>query len=396
VRILAFAYACGPGKGSEPGAGWGLARMLTELGEIWIVTRANNREAIEAALPSLPEADRLRFVYVDLPPWARWWKRGQRGVRLYYLLWLFAAHRRAKKLQRKVRLDVVWHLTLANAWLGSTAGLVGPRFIYGPVGGGVDVPMRLVPALGVRGAVYEGGRAVARALGRYANPLARLAWRRAEVVLVQNPETREWLPPRHRWKVTVFPHTLTADLGQSEARTQRPSGAPPVALFAGRLLAWKGVSLGLRALANLPDWRFIIIGSGPDEVRLRRLARRLKLDGRVEFQGWRPREEVLRAMREEADAFLFPSLHDDAPLAVAEALTAGLPIVCLERGGPPQVARSMGGQKMESGPASFLAAALSRVSGMSAHAFTPAEQAYAPASSAASLREITGLAQETA
>ena len=48
MRILAFAYACEPGRGSEPGAGWSWARMLAGLGETWVVTRANNREAIEA------------------------------------------------------------------------------------------------------------------------------------------------------------------------------------------------------------------------------------------------------------------------------------------------------------------------------------------------------------
>jgi glycosyltransferase involved in cell wall biosynthesis len=40
-------------------------------------------------------------------------------------------------------------------------------------------------------------------------------------------------------------------------------------------------------------------------------------------------------MREEADLFLFPSLHDDSPVVVVEAIASGLPVVCLDRGGPP-------------------------------------------------------------
>jgi glycosyltransferase involved in cell wall biosynthesis len=360
VRILAFAYACEPGKGSEPGAGWGLARMLTEIGETWVLTRANNREAIETALPSVAEADRLRFVYVDLPSWAKWWKRGQRGVRLYYLLWLVVALRRAKQLQQEVGFDVVWHLTLANAWLGTTAGLVGPPFIYGPVGGGVGVPWRLFPALGARGAAYEVARALARALGRYVNPLARLSWRRADTVLVQNPETRRWLPTRHRSKARVFPNALGVDLGDLAKHRLRALESPSVALFAGRLLPLKGVALAIRALPRLPEWRLVIIGSGPDYSRLRRLANRLGLEERVEFRGWRPREEVLQAMREEADVFLFPSLHDEAGIVVAEALASGLPIVCVNSGGPPQVASELGAVRA-AGPEEGLAAALSEV-----------------------------------
>jgi hypothetical protein len=75
VRIVAFAYACEPESGSEPGAGW----MWARLGESWLITRANNRAAIEASLPAVAERDRLHFEYVDLPAWARFWKRG-RGI----------------------------------------------------------------------------------------------------------------------------------------------------------------------------------------------------------------------------------------------------------------------------------------------------------------------------
>jgi glycosyltransferase involved in cell wall biosynthesis len=40
-------------------------------------------------------------------------------------------------------------------------------------------------------------------------------------------------------------------------------------------------------------------------------------------------------MAEDADALLLPSMHDDAPVVVVEALASGLPVVCLDRGGPP-------------------------------------------------------------
>jgi glycosyltransferase involved in cell wall biosynthesis len=49
-------------------------------------------------------------------------------------------------------------------------------------------------------------------------------------------------------------------------------------------------------------------------------------------------------MREEADVLLFPSLHDEASWVVVEALSQGLPVLCLDHGGPPVVARAVGGQ----------------------------------------------------
>jgi glycosyltransferase involved in cell wall biosynthesis len=45
-----------------------------------------------------------------------------------------------------------------------------------------------------------------------------------------------------------------------------------------------------------------------------------------------------------SDVFLFPSLHDDSPLAISEAMACGLPVVCLERGGPPVLIGEAGGR----------------------------------------------------
>lgn len=332
MKILAFAYACEPGKGSEPGAGWMLVRNLATAGEVWVITRANNRRVIEAH----PAGDLagVRFVYVDLPAWARSWKKGMRGMRLYYLLWQIAALRAARRLEASERFDCVWHLTIANVWLGSAGALVGPPFLYGPVGGGVRAPLGLVPSLGFKGAAYEALREVARQGSRYLNPLARVSWRNASVILVQNEETRRWLPSRHRGKAVVYQNAAVegVDLGGAGR------GPGRTAVFAARLIAWKGGALAIRAIARSPQWRLIVCGTGPDEARLRRLAEKLGAGDRVDFRGHVPQEELLSLYASEADVFLFPSIHDDSPLAVAEAVAAGLRVVCLDVGGPHLIA----------------------------------------------------------
>ena len=335
-RILAFAYACEPGRGSEPGAGWAWSRMLARLGETWVITRHDYRASIERELRSMPERDRLTFIYVDLPDVARSWQRGVRGLRSYYLLWQIAALREARRLQRSLRFDVVWHLTWANAWYGSLAALAGRPFVYGPVGGCVDPVWRLVPHLGLDGAAYEVGRVIGRGAARYLNPLARVSWGQADVILAQNAETRDWLPRRHRGKTTLFPNAIiTGDI--SVAASVRGRTDPPVAVFAGRLEPWKGLFLCLQVLKLLPDWRFVVCGGGRDEVRMRHLAKRLGVDDRVEWLGWLTHEQVMRQFAE-ADVFLFPSLREEAGAVIAEARAVGLPIVCFARGGPPLLA----------------------------------------------------------
>jgi glycosyltransferase involved in cell wall biosynthesis len=336
VRIIAFAYACEPDAGSEPGAGWGWVRMLGTFADVWVITRENNRPAIEAALPTLPERDALHFVYVDLPPRARFWKRGQRGIRLYYMLWQAAALKRARVLAADVRADLVWHLTLANVWLGSAAGFVGLPFVYGPVGGGIATQWRMLAGAPPSAVAYETGRSVARTIGRYLNPASRLAWSRASLILAQNDETRRWLPRRHRSKTVVFPNVVL-DGGAGGASARSPS-TPRTALFAGRLVFLKRVDLAIRAVALVEGWRLIVCGSGPEEERLRSLAAELGIADRVEFTGWLPRPRLLCFLKETADVLLFPSLHDEAGWIVAEALVNGVPVVCCDIGGPPAIA----------------------------------------------------------
>ncbi len=134
-------------------------------------------------------------------------------------------------------------------------------------------------------------------------------------------------------------------------------------------MPWKGLALALRALALVPAWRLVVLGSGPDLPRLRRLARRYAVEDRVEFRAWQPREEVLRCMREESNVLLFPSLHDEAGWVMVEALAVGLPVVCLDHGGPPVVARAIGAGEDPDGRWSGMVSALQRVSGLRAVAF---------------------------
>lgn len=342
MRIVAFAPACSPLRGSEAGAGWLWSRLVARLGETWVVTRPRNREAIEAALPTVPERGRLHFVYAEVKRWPKSWRTGKGRSSIDYLLWQPVALAEARRLHRELHFDVAWHLTFANVWLGSLAGRTGIPFVYGPVGGGVSNPWRLLPGHGPRGAGYELVRATARWAGRYLNPLAREAWSRAELILVQNPETREWLPARHRWKARVCANpVLDEAVLREEAAPEVASpvgldvSAGPTALYAGRLVPWKGMFLALRALAELPEWRLVVCGKGPDAPRLRKLSMRLGVADRVQFHGFIPRTSLMRLMREEADVLLFPSLHDEAGWVVVEAKAWGLPVVCVERGGPP-------------------------------------------------------------
>ncbi|OWY60973.1 hypothetical protein B7486_66300, partial [cyanobacterium TDX16] len=170
----------------------------------------------------------------------------------------------------------------------------------------------------------------------------------AALVLAQNRYVADSLPPEATVVVAPAPgldtdtlhaaaHPGSGAAAPSDGGAHAPA-ASRRAVLSGRMHAWKGVLLAVATMAHAPAWQLDLYGSGPAVRPAQRLAGRLGVQDRVTFHGSRPRDEVLRATAA-ADALLLPSIHDSAPWAAAEAVSLGTPVVCLESGGTPGVAR---------------------------------------------------------
>jgi glycosyltransferase involved in cell wall biosynthesis len=335
LKVLISAYACEPGKGSEPGIGWNVAREVALRHEVWVVTRANNRAAIEAELARRP-SPHLHPVYYDLPRWARWWKRGSRGIQLYYYLWQFGIYSLVRRLHRDVRFDVVHHVTLKKYWMPSLLGLLPVPFVWGSVGGGESAPRAFRWRPGSREGLYEAARDIARWCGEQ-DPLVLLTARRSELALADTEQTADRLRALGARQVRVVEEAGVSetDLSLLGALPVPPDAKPLRFLSLGRMLGWKGFHLGLRAFAaaNLADSEYWLIGDGPHSVGLRRLARTLGIEERVRFWGALPWADAVAKLAQ-CHVLVHPSLHDSAGSVCLEAMAAGRPVICLDLGGP--------------------------------------------------------------
>jgi glycosyltransferase involved in cell wall biosynthesis len=88
------------------------------------------------------------------------------------------------------------------------------------------------------------------------------------------------------------------------------------------------------------------VGNGPQEDELRQLATRLQIDSHIDWIPWLPHSEVMSEYLKH-DVFLFASLHDSSGNAVLEAMTNGLPVVCLKLGGPATIVDSFSGIRVD-------------------------------------------------
>jgi glycosyltransferase involved in cell wall biosynthesis len=85
---------------------------------------------------------------------------------------------------------------------------------------------------------------------------------------------------------------------------------------------------------QLPEVRFVLVGLGPLEAEMRERARRMALDGTVVFTGFR---QDARRIVAAADVFVLASLREGLPIALLEAMAAGVPPVVTGVGGMPEV-----------------------------------------------------------
>lgn len=335
LRVLVSAYACEADKGSEPGVGWNWAELIASNNLAWVITRSNNRASIERALSETPNSN-LRFIYVDLPPWARFWKRKQRGVRTYYYLWQLWALAAAYRLNRKELFDLSHHVTFVNDWLWSFPALLSIPFIWGPIGSHPPAPFNLLPH--PRARVTEFIRIMIQRAMRTFDPLYWLTATRARKIIAINKEICRQFPLNivSRGKCVIEP-AIAYETLQSEDEGMR-SGAF-VALYVGRFHYTKCPHLAIHAFArlsrNAPDAKLVMIGRGPEERHLRNLAQELGCSQQVVFIPWLTQSEVFSEMRK-ADVFLFPSTEGGG-MVVIEAMANGLPVICLDYGGPGQM-----------------------------------------------------------
>jgi glycosyltransferase involved in cell wall biosynthesis len=367
MRILVSAYACEPDQGSERGAGWEWARAAALRHEVWLMTRENNRHEIEVALAREPEL-RIHLVCFDLPTWIRRWKKGQRGVRAYYTLWQFSARRRAVALHRGIDFDVAHHVTFAVDWL--PAGVVGIRglpSVWGPVGGAAPFPWRFGRWLGARNLMLELVRAAFGGVGR--TLFGEWTSRQAAVMVAANSDVAR----RFRRADPVVEPNVAVEGVASLVRVPSGGSDDRIALFVGRLVAWKGLLLTIDAMADplLAGWRLVVVGSGPDLDPARRRANRIGVSQRIEFRGFLSRDEVL-ASYEGASVLVLPSMHDSGSWVIGEAVAHGVPVVCLDIGGPATIAERTGAGVVvasEHASARTVAEAISRATLLSSESF---------------------------
>src|SRR6516162_2753673 len=338
MKLLISAFSCAPNRGSELGIGWNCATEAHRLGhEVCVLVCPAHRDAIASAVRQNAALKEIRWVFPELAYWPVEQGKEPKWSRTYNLLWQRAALRAARELQHRVGFDAIHHLTWGGVREPTFLGSLGPPLIIGPIGGGETSPSSLRDGFHLRGKILETLRDLSNSTISI-NPLVRDGLANAAVIFVKTCDTLNLLSRAMRKKTVVFMELAvqTSQIGSSRMPRQTPTRL----LYAGRLLYWKGVHIAIQAFAMLlkkiPNARFTIVGSGPEEARLKADVLARKIKDSVDFISWLPQNNLFE-LYDSHDLLLFPSLHDSSGGVVLEALCHGMPVVCPDLGGPKDI-----------------------------------------------------------
>jgi glycosyltransferase involved in cell wall biosynthesis len=166
---------------------------------------------------------------------------------------------------------------------------------------------------------------------------ARVAFRYADLVAPVSDDLARYVQAvEPRVRVRVVENVVDTDVFHPAAEQQerRPVGSARL-LTVAALVAKKGHADLLEALAELRSEREVtldLVGDGELRVELQEHAHRLGLAEAVRFHGELPKEAVAELMRA-ADLFVLPSLFENLPCVLIEAMASGLPSVATAVGG---------------------------------------------------------------
>ena len=158
-----------------------------------------------------------------------------------------------------------------------------------------------------------------------------LCRREADLIFVVNRDTKDALKARGFDSDKIF---VTSNGVEHEFISSVRAGLKKFeACFCGRLFKRKGISDLVEVWdivsKYFPESKLIIIGHGPEQYKLLDLVKKKELDRNIIITGYLPEEGKISAIKS-CKIFISPSYEEGWGIAVSEAITCGLPVICYD------------------------------------------------------------------
>ena len=347
LKILVSCYACSPYRGSEPGMGWNFVKGISAFHEVHVLVEQLKWETdITKYLDENPELKQnLKFYFIKKKRNKRLRKIWSPSYYWFYKQWQQKAYQLALKLNNTEHFDVVHQLNMVGYREPGYLWKMAIPFVWGPIGGLENTPWSFLPSLGFKGMLHFTGRNLINTFQKhFSSRPKQAASRKNNTLIAATPDNQSEI-----LNVWGKHSKVICEVGKVESNIVSLQKREKEALR----IVWSGVheprknlQLLLFALANVKiDYELHILGSGTETESWRKLSNKLGVDINCIWHGWLPLDKSLNILQS-GHLFCVSSIHDLTSTVLLEAISFGLPVVCLDHCGFSYVINDASGIKI--------------------------------------------------
>lgn len=330
--ILATCYTVNPYKGSKDGMGWNFILEIARDQKVIAITRIYNQASIEKYLSehTHPSFDHITFLYFDLPNWMRFCENCKLGSWFYYYMWQRGVVSFVKK--QTLSYDVVHNVNFHIDWIPSFLWKLNKPMVLGPIGHSPRIPKQYLK-------LYSQKQQLLTELSWFTkksflkhSPSMKKAIKKTSHFWCMNPSAPVHLGLKEN-NFSIYPSVASEDFYIEKPKKNNLFRV----LSVGQFVAANGFDLTLHSfigfIKSLPQseqklCKLTLVGTGPEKELYQKIIQENQAQDFVEMIERLDRQSLIEQYQE-STVFLFPS-HEDFGMAIAEALSFGLPIICLD------------------------------------------------------------------
>lgn len=340
-QLLMVASTVSPRWGSEGAVGWNwLAKVPSE----WQTTLVTSRECADEVRWGLNHGLDIPTLDQLASPRKSWcvYPRNKFLVRINeWAKFRYNLHSLRDTVERIIHANgysLIHQTTIASWRAGMPFHRLGLPSVWGPIGGGEPFPWRYASQTSFVNWIFEGGRSLST-LAASITPRVLSAVREVDIIIVTNRQTEEKLRSLGRTKpILRQPMVITQQRYNAIRREVGTKCDEKIRIISGGSVEGrKGFALTIRAMSKLKacgiNADFTITGHGMELPKLRELARKCGVADCVHFEQDLDSIGFVRKLAQ-SHIFCFPSLRDNSPVTLLEAMAAGCVPIVLDNGGP--------------------------------------------------------------
>lgn len=354
LSILINAYACSPNMGSEPGMAWNWCVNLAKYCELHIITEGEFKNKIEAALPTLPQGNKMHFYYNPVSDEIRkmCWNQGDWRFYKYYKEWQWKTYLMAEEIIKQHHIVIVHQLNMIGfREPGYLWKIEDKPFVWGPIGGLKQFPSSYLEGAGIKMKLFNRIKNIVNIYQIKHDKRVNQALKKADLLISSIPDSYNAIKRYKGLNSIIIPETgCFIDNDTVKRNMDEKANGDFRLLWVGKFDFRKQLNIALATMAKLKNKsniKLIICGSGSDDQvsYYKQMALNLGIEDNVVWKGNIENSKVKEEMRQ-SDIFFFTSVSEDTSTVVLEAVSCELPVLCFDTCGMGYVINESVGQKV--------------------------------------------------